>query len=56
MFDIAVPDAALGILFIAGCLLYSAWRDYRTDNKRDARMLAAFGTVSLMGGTVAYFH
>jgi hypothetical protein len=56
VFDIPVPDAALGVLVIAVGMLYSAWHDYKSDNPRDARWLAALGTVGLMGGTMAYFQ
>ena len=49
-------DIAVGILFIAVCLLYSAWHDYKSGNMRDSNLMAAVGAVSLLGGTISYMH
>ena len=53
MLDLAVPDMAWGVLGMAVGMLYSAWHDYKGGNTRDARLLAALGTVSLVGGAMA---
>ena len=49
-------DIAAGILFIAVCLLYSAWHDYKSGNMRDSKLMAAVGAVSLIGGTFSYMN
>ena len=44
-----MPDYALPIALLGGVMLLGAWREYVSDNRRDARLLAAFGA----GGTLA---
>lgn len=56
MTDLNVPDAALGALALASAVLYAAWHEYRARNPRDARVLAAVGAASLLGGAVAWMQ
>lgn len=43
-------DYALLITLLAAVLLAGAWREYTSDNRRDAGLLAAFGAGSLLAG------
>jgi hypothetical protein len=47
MSDFALAIAALGVL-----LLFGAWREYASDNRRDAKLLAAGAGGMLAGAAV----
>lgn len=49
MSDYALPFAALGVL-----ILFCAWREYASDNRRDARLIAACGAGSMLAGAAAW--
>jgi hypothetical protein len=53
MNDLIAPDLAIGALTLAFAILYGAWHEYKGQNRRDASLLAAVGTVSLIGSAVA---
>ena len=55
MSDFVPPDMAIGGLIFAAAVLYAAWYEYARSNRRDARLLAATGTVSLMGSAAVWF-
>ena len=54
MSELAVPDIAIGALTLAAAVLYAAWHEYATKNHRDAKLLAAVGAFSLVGGAAAW--
>lgn len=56
MNDPVAPDMAIGALALALAVLYAAWHESRAKNTRDARLLAAVGAVSLMGGAAAWLQ
>jgi hypothetical protein len=41
---------------LAAVILYCGWQEFRGDNPRDAKLLAAVGAIALMGGTVAWMN
>ncbi len=43
-----MSNYALAIGLIAAIVLYSAWREYANDNRRDAKLLAAVGAGSML--------
>ncbi len=49
-------EFALGAMALACAILYSAWHEYAAKNRRDARLLAAIGTVGLMGSTLHWLQ
>ena len=56
MNEFIAPDMAIGALALAVAVLYAAWHEYAAKNRRDARLLAAIGTASLMGGAIAWLQ
>jgi hypothetical protein len=54
MSDLIAPDLAVGALALAAAVLYAAWHEYDAKNQRDAKLLAAVGAISLMGGALAW--
>ncbi len=56
MNELAVPDVAIGALALAAAVLYAAWHEYAAKNTRDAKLLFAVGTISLMGSAAAYLQ
>ncbi len=44
-----MPDYAIPVALVLLTLLLGAWREQRSNNSRDARLLAAFG----VGGSIA---
>ena len=54
MNELAVPGIAIGALTLAAAVLYAAWHEYATKNNRDAKLLAAVGAISLVGGAAAW--
>ena len=55
MNELVAPNVAIGALALAAAMLYAAWHEYAGKNQRDARLLAATGAVSLMGGAAVWF-
>ncbi|MDO8440778.1 MAG: hypothetical protein Q7S97_06175 [Polaromonas sp.] len=49
MSDYALAIASLGVLMLLG-----AWREYASDNRRDARLLAACGAGGMLAGAVVW--
>ena len=49
MSDYALPLAALGLLILLG-----AWREHARDNRRDAKLIAAFGAGGMLAGAAAW--
>lgn len=49
-----MPDHALLIALLGAVLLLGAWREYVSDNRRDARLLAAFGAGGTLAGAVVW--
>ena len=47
-------DYAFLIAMLAAVLLLGAWREHRSDNRRDARLLAAFGAGGMLAGAAAW--
>ena len=45
-----MPDYALMLLIRAAPLLFCAWREFVNDNRRDARLLGAFGAGGMLAG------
>ena len=56
MNNIIAPDVAIGALALTLVVLYAAWHEAKAKNIRDARLLAAVGAVSLMGGAAAWLQ
>lgn len=56
MTDLTAPDIASGALALAFAVLYAAWHEARATNTRDAKLLAAVGTASLMGSVAAWMY
>lgn len=54
MNDLMAPDMAIGALVLSTVILYGAWQESRARNTRDARLMAALGSVSLLGSAVAW--
>lgn len=55
MNELIAPDAAIGALALAMAVLYAAWHEYAAKNQRDARLLFAVGSISLVGSAAAWF-
>ena len=49
-----MSDAALLIAALATVILLGAWREYVSDNRRDARLMAAFGAAGMMASTAVW--
>ena len=47
-------DCALLLVLLAAVLSLGAWREYRSDNPRDARLMAAFSTGGMLAGAAAW--
>lgn len=56
MIDLVAPDMAIGGIALAAAVLYAAWYEYAAKNQRDAKLLAAVGAISLMGGATAWLQ
>jgi len=50
-----MPEYALPLLIVAAVTLWSAWREYACDNRRDAKLLSAFGTGTMLAGGALWF-
>ena len=51
---LSMPDYAL-IAMLAAVLWLGAWREYASDNRRDAKLMAAFGAAGMMASTAVWF-
>ncbi len=49
-----MADYAMPFALVAATLLLGAWREYRSDNPRDAKLLAGFGLGSTLAGAVTW--
>ncbi len=49
-----MSDYALLIAALAAVILLGAWREYVSDNRRDARLMTAFGAVGMMASTAVW--
>lgn len=49
MSDLALATAALGLL-----LLFGAWREYASENRRDAKLLTAYGAGGMLAGAAVW--
>ena len=49
-----MSDYVLIAVLATVMLLLGAWREYASNNRRDARLLAAFGAVGVMASTAAW--
>ena len=49
-----MPDYALLIALLAAVMFAGAWREYASDNRRDAGLLAAFGTGGMLAGAAVW--
>ena len=47
-------DYALLMALLAVVLLLGAWREHRSDSRRDARLMAAFGAGGMLAGAAAW--
>ena len=47
-------DPVFLIVLLAAVVLYGAWREYASDNRRDAGLLAAFGTGGMLAGAAVW--
>jgi hypothetical protein len=54
MSELVAPDMAIGALALAAAVLYAAWHEFAAKNRRDAKLLAVIGSVSLMGSVAAW--
>lgn len=49
-----MSDFAFLIAALAAVILLGAWREYVSDNRRDARLMAAFGAAGMMASTAVW--
>jgi hypothetical protein len=49
-----VSDFAFLVALLGGVVLLSAWREYANDNRRDAKLLAAFGAAGTLAGAAMW--
>ena len=49
-----MSDYALLIAALAAVMLLGAWREYVSNNRRDARLMAAFGTAGMMASPAVW--
>ena len=47
-------DYAFLIALLAAVMLLGAWREYASDNLRDARLLATFGAGGMLAGAAVW--
>ena len=55
MNELSAPDLIWAGLLLAGVLLYGAAQEFHAKNRRDARLLAAGGALSLAGTGMALY-
>lgn len=56
MNDLTALNLAFGATALALAVLYAAWHDYKADNRRDAKLLTAVGSLALVGSAVAWIQ
>ncbi len=56
MTELTTPEIAAGGIALAAVILYCAWHEFRGDNARDAKLLAAVGVTALIGSTFAWVN
>ena len=49
-----MSDYSFLIALMAAVLLLGAWREYASDNRRDAGLLGALGTGGILAGVVVW--
>lgn len=49
-----MSESAFVIAALAVVMLLGAWREYRADNRRDARLLAALGAAGAMASSAVW--
>lgn len=54
MNNLMAMDIAVGALALSLAILYAAWYEYKTSNRRDAKLLAAVGALALVGSAVVW--
>lgn len=54
MNNLIALDITFGALALALAIFYAAWHDYRADNRRDAKLLTAVGSIALAGTAMAW--
>ena len=55
MNEISMPHAAWGGMLVAVAILYGAWLEFKAKNRRDARLLALTGAISVAGSSAALY-
>lgn len=56
MNEFGVSGLVLCGLTVALAVLYATWCEITSENRRDAKLLAAVGSFSLMGSLAAWLH
>ena len=51
-----MAEYALPILALAALILWTAWREYASDNRRDAKLLSAFGFGTLLASGAVWLN
>ena len=49
-----MSEYAVMIAALAAVMLLGAWREYVSDNRRDAKLMAAFGVAGMMASTAIW--
>ena len=53
--EIQMPQAAWGGVLVAVAILYGAWQEFKAKNRRDARLLALTGAISIAGSAAVIY-
>jgi hypothetical protein len=56
MNDFIAADVAIGGLALAVAVLHASWQEFAAKKRRDAKLLAAVGAVSLLGSAAAWLR
>ena len=56
MSDLTNINMALGAIALTAAIAYGAWHEFTTNNRRDAKLLAAIGAIGLIGSTAAWLQ
>ena len=54
MNNVIAMDITFGALAMAFAILYAAWHEYKTSNRRDAKLLVTVGSLARFGSAVAW--
>ena len=49
-----MSENAFLVALLGGVMLLGAWREYASDNRRDASLLAAFGAGGILAGAAIW--